>query len=111
MPSFSMDELKKSLGLNATVVTTSHTEIPREGFSRVGERRGRSIDETKALIKSAIHDAGRAMTMGEICIVLERKQTPHIRKILHDMGDAGELIEVADLAPNKMMTRFWYSLP
>jgi len=111
MASFSMDDLKKSLGLDATVQSTSHTEKTEGGFSRVGQIRGRSIPETKELIKQAIIAAGRPISVMEVCAALDRKQTPHMRKILHDMGDSGELLESIDLAPSRMMTRFWYSLP
>lgn len=111
MPSFSMEELKKSLGISATVSPMSHSKNQREAYQRVGQIRGRTVDETKTLIKKALTEAGRPMSFTEICAYLERKQTPHLRKMLHEMGDSGELIEEADIAPSRMMTRFWYSLP
>lgn len=111
MPTFTPEELMQSLGMSATVAPTSHFENRREAYQRVGQIRGRSVEETKTLIKKAIQEAGRPMSFAEICAYLERKQTPHLRKMLHEMGDAGELVEEADLAPSRMMTRFWYSLP
>jgi len=77
----------------------------------VGQIRGRSVPETKELIKQAIRNTGRPMSFIELCAAVERKQTPHMRKILHDMGDSGELLESIDMAPSRMMTRYWYSLP
>jgi hypothetical protein len=106
-----MDDLKKSLGLNATVEPTSYTEKTDGRVSRVGEPRGRSVAETKELIKQAIKEAGRPMSYIQICAAVQRKQTPHMRNMLHQMGDSGELIETVDIAPSRMMTRFWYSLP
>jgi len=111
MPTITMDDLKKSLGIDPTVALTSHLETAKKGFKPVGQVRGRSIPETKQLIKKAIGEAGRPMSFAEICAYLERKQTPHLRNLLHEMGDAGELVETVDLAPSRMMTRFWYSLP
>lgn len=111
MPSFSIQDLMNSVGMSATVAPTSHSEKQREAYQRVGQIRGRTVEETKTLIKKAIFEAERPMSFTEICAYLERKQTPHLRKMLHEMGATGELIEEADLAPSRMMTRFWYSLP
>lgn len=111
MPTFSMDEIKQSLGIDPTVPLTSYSEIKQKGFKAMGQVRGRSIPETKELIKKGIEAAGRPMSFVEICALLERKQTPHLRKLLHDMGDSGELVEAVDLAPSRMLTRYWYSLP
>lgn len=115
MPSFSMEELKRSMGLDPNVsltsVSTSHSQNGEKGLKKMGQVRGRSIPETKELIKKCISEAGRPVSVAEICTYLERKQTPHIRNLLHQMGDSGELIENADLAPSTMLTRFWYSLP
>lgn len=111
MPSFTMDEIKKSLGIDPTVVLTSHSKNAQKGFKPMGQSRGRPIPETKALIKTAIKEAGRPLSFPEICAYLERKQTPHLRKLMHEMGDAGELIETADMAPSGMLPRYWYALP
>lgn len=115
MPSFTMDELKRSLGIDPNVSvtspSTSHSPTGEKGFKRMGQVRGRSIPETKELIKKALSEADRPLSFAEICAYLERKQTPHLRNLLHQMGDSGELIEQADLAPSRMLTRFWYSLP
>lgn len=110
MATFNMDDLKKSLGIDPTVVLTSHSENTKKGFKPMGQTRGRPIPETKVLIKTAIKEAGRPLSFPEICVYLERKQTPHLRKLLHEMGDAGELIETADMAPSGMLPRFWYAL-
>lgn len=111
MPTFTMDEIKRSLGIDPTVSVTSHSDNAKKGHKAMGQVRGRSIPETKELIKKGIKEADRALSFTEICALLERKQTPHLRKLLHDMGDSGELIETVDLAPSRMLTRFWYSLP
>jgi len=111
MATFSISDLMKSMGMNATVQSTSHSEKPEGRKTTVGHIRGRSIPETKELIKQAIVAAGRPISVKEVCEALERKQTPHMRNILHQMGDSGELLESIDMAQSKMMTRFWYSLP
>lgn len=107
MPSFSRDDL----GLSATVVETSHSDATKKGFKPMGQVRGRSIPETKQLILQGIKEADRALNFNEICTLLDRKKTPHLRQLLHAMADSGELIETADLPTNAMLPRFWYSLP
>lgn len=111
MPTFTVQQLIDELGYNATVPMTSQSEIQQTRKTRVGQVRGRSVEETKTIIKTCIKEAGRAMTIAEICVCLERAQTPHIRNILKGMAEAGELIEGADLARSRTMVRFWYSLP
>lgn len=115
MPTIKIEELMRSVGLDPDIVmtstSTSHSQNGEKGFKRMGQVRGRSIPETKELIKNGIREAGRPLSVAEICVILERKSTPHIRNLLHQMGDSGELIEQADLAPSRMLTRFWYSLP
>lgn len=111
MPTFTMDEIKKSLGLSTTVAETSYPESVKKGFKAMGQVRGRSIPETKALIIQGIKEADRALNFNEICTLLERKKTPHLRQLLHAMADAGELIETADVSTSAMLPRFWYSLP
>lgn len=111
MPSFTIDEIKKSLGIDTTVVETSLPEKTQKGFKAMGQVTGRSIPETKELIKKGIEAAGRPLSFGEICAILERKKAPHIRKLLHEMGDSGELVETTEIAANRMLTWYWYSLP
>lgn len=111
MPSFTMDEIKRSLGMSTTVVETSHIETTKKGFKAMGQVRGRSIPETKELILQGIKEADRPLNFNEICTLLERKKTPHLRQLLHAMADAGEITEQADVATSAMLPRFWYSLP
>lgn len=111
MPSLTMDEIRKSLGMSATVVETSQSEKTQKGFKAMGQVRGRSIPETKQLIKKFIEEAGRPLNFNEICMLLERKKTPHLRQLLHAMADGGEIVETADVAVSAMLPRFWYSLP
>jgi len=111
MPSYTIEQLMKDAGHNVTVPLTSHSETQQTRKTKVGQVRGRSVDETKTLIKKCIEEAGRPVTIAEICIYLERSATPHIRNILKGMVEAGELIETADLARSRTMVRYWYSLP
>lgn len=115
MARISMEELKQSLGLDPNIsltsLVTSNSEKSEKGSMRVGRIQGRTVDETKALIKKVLSGAEEPMTRGEIFKAIERKNTPHLRNILTQMVDAGEVIEDADLAPSRMMTRYWYSLP
>lgn len=115
MARISMDELKQSMGLDPKVSLTSpmtsHSEKSEKGSMRVGRIQGRTVDETKVLIKRVLAGAKEPMTRGEIFKAIERKNTPHLRNILTQLVDAGEVIEDADLAPSRMLTRFWYSLP
>ena len=111
MASFKIEDLLKTAGFDPTSSQPSQSETIQARKTRVGQRPGRSIQETKDLIKKFVEDTGRPVLIPEICIYLERVQTPHIRKILHDMAEAGELVEQADLARSRTMVRYWYSLP
>lgn len=111
MPSFTIEQLMQEAGHNVTVAMTSQSNIQQNRKTKVGQVRGRSVDETKALIKKCIEETGRPVTIAEICIYLERSATPHIRNILKGMVETGELIETADLARSRTMVRYWYSLP
>jgi len=111
MPSYSIEDLMKDAGYNVMSQVTSHSETQQTRKAKVGQVRGRSVDETKQLIKKCISEAGKPMTIAEICTCLERGQTPHIRNILKSMAETGELLEQADLARSRTMVRYWYSLP
>lgn len=111
MATISMKDLLETAGNDANVTITSHSNATQNRKTKVGERPGRPVSETKALIKKCIEDAERPCSIAEICTYLERGATPHIRNILKGMVDAGELIETADLARSRTMVRYWYSLP
>lgn len=111
MPSFSMEDLLKTAGHEPDVTITSHSNATQNRKTKVGERPGRPVAETKALIKKCIEEAERPCSIAEICAYLERGATPHIRNILKGLVDSGELIETADLARSRTMVRYWYSLP
>lgn len=115
MPRILMDELKRSMGysddVSLTSPMTSNSEKSERGKTIVGRMQGRTVDESKALIKSVLSNATEPMTRGEIFKAMERKNTPHLRNILNEMVAAGEVIEETDLAVSRMMVRYWYSLP
>jgi predicted MarR family transcription regulator len=111
MPSFTMEELLREAGHNVDVTVTSQSNFQQMRKTKVGERVGRSVDETKALIKKCITEAGEARTVAQICTYLERGDTPHIRNILKTMVQDGELIELASLARSRTMVKFSYNLP
>lgn len=115
MPRILMDELKKSMGYSDDVqwtsMSTSNSDKSEKGKVAVGRVEGRTIEETKALIKTVLSEAEDSMTRGEICKAIERKNTPHIRNILSQMVNDGEIIEETGLAVSRMMVRYLYSLP
>lgn len=115
MPSFMMDELRKVMGydgdVHMTSPMTSNSEKSERGLMAVGRVQGRTVDETKTLIKSVLEQATDTMTRGEIFKAIERKNTPHLRNILNEMVASGEVVEETTLAVNRMMNRYLYSLP
>jgi len=115
MANFKIEELKESLGLDPNISltspVTSNSAKSEKGITPVGRKQGRTVEETKILIKKVLAEATEEMTRAEIFKGLERKNTPHLRNILSQMVDAGEVIEDVDLAPSLMMTRYWYRLP
>lgn len=115
MPTIKMDDLKRSMGIDPNIqltsILTSNSEQSGKGKTTVGRVEGRTIEETKALIKTVLSEADDSMTRGEICKAIERKNTPHIRNILAQMVADGEIIEETGMAVSRMMVRYLYSLP
>lgn len=115
MATIKMTDLKQSLGIDPDVsltsILTSNSEKSEKGKTIVGRVEGRTIEETKALIKSVLSQADDSMTRGEICKAIERKNTPHIRNILAEMVASGEIVEETGMAVSRMMVRYLYSLP
>jgi len=115
MPSYTREEFLKSMGLDPNIsltsLVTSNSAQAEKGIKTVGRVQGRTVEETKTLIKSVLSEATEPMTRGDIFKKIERKNTPHLRNILWEMVAAGEIIEETDLAVSRMMVRYWYSLP
>jgi hypothetical protein len=111
MATFKIDELRQSVGITETISMTSQHETAREGVVRVGQVNNRTIPETRALIKSVVTEAKRPMTRKEIFAALERKNTPHMRKILTDLVDEGVLVQTIGVARVGIMPVYWYTLP
>ena len=112
MATFKIEELFESTG---TVTEPSHDKIKQSTRKAVGQVRTyqehRPRTETEQLIKTAIQDAGKALTFNSIARSLNRSTSPFLRKIIMDMVNAGELVETVDVPNNAKMVRYWYSLP
>jgi hypothetical protein len=110
MPTFRMEDLENGNNRIDTVSIPYRSEKSDRSNKAMGQVARRSLDETKKLIKNIIKKEKRAMTFREIAHSIERKPTPHLRQILKDMIDSGELVQKADDAPAGNMDRFWYDV-
>jgi len=115
MATINMNDLKLSMGIDPnaseTSPMTSVAKKSEKGSMTVGRLQGRTIDESKALIKKVLAGATEPMTRSEIFKAMDRKNTPHLRNILTQLVDAGEVMEEVELAPNRLLTCYWYWLP
>lgn len=111
MPTFTMDELRQSVGSLETVSGPSYINNIRPEIARVGQMKHRSLGETQTLIKSVMAEANRPMVRREVFRAIDRKNSPHMRKIIDDLVEVGELVKVADSTPSGTMPVYWYSLP
>lgn len=113
MPSFSMDELTKSVFGRASVAQPSHLENREGTEAAVGRRRKqqrRSSDATKKLIKEFLSEENRPVTMLEICNMLGREPAPHFRAFMREMEQAGEVEITHDFGAGPSIPRFFFTL-
>jgi len=111
MPTFSMDDLRQSVDGNDTVSIPYRSEKKIGKGLTMGETPRRSMAETKQLVKDSIFAAGSPLKFRELARLIGRSPTPHLRAILNDMIESGELIKSTDTAVSGNMDRFWYGLP
>lgn len=111
--SFSREDLFGQNG-DETITQSLHPKKSGERISPVGrlQYRGyRSREETEALIKSALKDAGKRLKFREVARAVDRSANPFLRQILDDMFARGEVIKTEDVSPNEQLPRYWYELP
>lgn len=111
MPSFSIDDLRQSVYGPETVSKPSQLKNVRPGIARVGEMKHRSLEDTQTLIKSVLAEAQKPMNRTEIFRAMDRKNSPHMRKIIDDMVEAGELVKAEGETSSGSLPVYWYSLP
>jgi len=111
MPSFSRDDLERSVNPNAFNVRSTHTLQNTEEVTRVGRRkkdRRRSADETAKLIKKYLGKQAGWVTLLAICDHLDRSPGPHLRAILDAMIAQGLIEKVVDEESPKQLQPFLY---
>jgi len=115
MATFSMDDLRKLAGHDETVTIPSQPQKLTRTKEAVGQvkrfQHHRSRTETETLIKSILAEAKRPCTFREIAYGLERNATPHLRGILVEMAQAGDLVESEDMHPSRRLTRLTLRSP
>lgn len=111
MPSFSMDELQKSVhghALNAQEMTQNQ----REGVTRMVGRRGkRSMAESETLIRNFILQSENPVTMLQICDHIGRSPAPHFRAIVDELVRTGQVAKAVDTSVGGNLPRYWYWRP
>lgn len=111
MPSFSREDLERSVGDSAFNVRSTHSILKAEEVATVGRRkkdRRRTAEETRKLIKRFLVKQGGWVTLLAICDHLERDPGPHLRRILVTMIDAGEVEGTQDFAAGPTIPRYLY---
>ena len=108
MPSFSMEELQKSVhghAFNARELAPKE----QEGTRRMAGRRGkRPTAETETLIKNFILGSAEPVTMLQILDHIERKPAPHFRAIVDELVRSGQVARAQDHSVGGNLPRFWY---
>lgn len=111
MPSFSRDELERSVPGGALNAHSTHSILKGEEVTRVGRKkkdRRRKADETAVLIKKYLVKRGTWVTLLDICDHLDRSPGPHVRRILDALIDQGEVERVQDYGAGPVIPRYLY---
>jgi len=111
MPSFSRDDLERSVDPNAFNVRSTHSISKVEEGTRVGRRkkdRRRSADETAKLIKKYLGKHPGWIPLLDICDHLDRSPGPHLRAILDAMIEQGLIEKTVDEESLKQLPRYLY---
>jgi hypothetical protein len=111
MPSFSREELERSVPDGAFNVRSTHSNLTSEEVTRVGRRkkdRRRTADETSKLIKKYLSKQVGWSTLLSICEALDRDPGPHLRRILDTMIESGEVLRKTDYGAGPSIPRYLY---
>jgi CTP-dependent riboflavin kinase len=111
MPSFSRDDLERSVIGSAFNPQSTHSFQSVEEVTRVGRRkkdRRRTAEDTAKLIKKFLVKQGKWVTLLDICDHLDRAPGPHLRRILDTMIEAGEVERDQDLGAGPSIPRHLY---
>lgn len=111
MPSFSREDLERSVGGSALNARATHSILTSEEVARVGRKkkdRRRSADDTTKLIKKFLIKQAGWVTLLSICEHLDRDPGPHLRRIIDAMIDAGEVLRKTDHGAGPSIPRYLY---
>lgn len=111
MPNININGVVYEVDFDTDVSMTSNSKNREKGKIAVGQVDGRTVEQTKTLIKTVLSLAEEPMTRGQISKAIDRKNTPHFRNILTELVNAGEVIEVVGVSVSLTMARYFYSLP
>jgi hypothetical protein len=111
MPNININGVIYEVDYDTDVQMTSNSRNGEKGNIAVGQVQGRTIEQTKSLIKTVLSLADEPMTRGQICKAIDRKNTPHFRNTLAELVRAGEVIEETGVSVSLTMVRYEYSLP
>lgn len=111
MPSFSMEELKKSVHGNAFNAQEMPFKKAEGAITMVGRRGKRSMSESETLIKNFILGSSEPVTMLQICDHIGRKPAPHFRAIVDNLVNTGQVARAQDHSVGGNLPRYWYWRP
>jgi len=110
MATFKMEELRASDTTVSEPLQTKNHVGRKKAMGEKGYQEHRSREETEKLIKDFLAEKGTS-TVTTIARALDRTASPHFRRIVLEMAEAGQLVETIDTVPNGFLARYWYSLP
>lgn len=110
MASFKIEELRAGDTTVSEPLQTKNQGGRKKAMGEKGYQDHRSREDTEKLIKSFLQEKGSS-TVTTIARALGRTASPHFRRIVLEMAEAGQLVETVDTVPNGFLARYWYSLP
>lgn len=108
MPSFSMDELRKSVFGHAFNAQELEPKKAEEVIRVVGRRGKRTTEQSETLIREFILGAEEPVTMLQICDHIGRVPAPHFRAMVNRLVDAGIVEKSEEVGEGGNLPRFKY---
>lgn len=111
MATFSMQDLMDQEPGGAFNARSTRLFGNQGGEPAVGRRRRRLATDTAALIRKFMAEQTEPVLLLDICDYLERRPGPHLRRILREMVQDGELIQTEDFGAGPLVPRHWFTRP
>lgn len=111
MPSFSIDDLRKSVfgsASDAHQIVKNPRPVRGEVVGELRREKRRLRSESEQLIRDFLAGQKNAVLFLDICDHLQRRPSPLLRQIVSDMVTSGELIQEVDYGAGPLIARHLY---